>query len=246
MIKIVFFFFIFSLSAHADHGPVHNESGFESEEVLRLFYTQNDFRYMLEIENSQKLEDQDEANFTLGFKYRLFQNLKVGLFYTKAYGQRYEEDWIKPAAANWQWRDTEKRGEDHFTLELSPRYQFSSKLVGELRVSYVYNDFNSDQTLKARPGLTYFLFNKGKPWFNFYLHHEVYQSLNFSKNDIYESWSYLGVQYFADESFLLGPYIATRKTRWASTKTQEAILGNSYNGEVNGFMLGFVANFYFP
>lgn len=245
MIKYLLIFLLLNSNLFADDHGIHDESGLETEQTLRLFYKKNETRYIFEYHRAQRLEDQNLQQFTLGFKHRVLDNLKIGLYYTKALGERYEEDWIKPPGEKWKWFNSNHRDENHFTLELSPRYMFNSRMVGEFRIRYVYNDFNFNQTLKLRPGLTYFLFDQGKPWINLYSHLEVYQSLNFSRNDIYESWLYFGAQYFVSKTFLVGPYLATRHTRWASTSVQESIDPDQYNSRLNGYILGLAANFYY-
>lgn len=242
MIKLLICLIGISTISFAGNTP-NDQEGSAFEQKIRAFYKADDFHFLFEVKMAEEKERDSKQSFRIGAKYRLHPNLKVGLYYNRAFAKRHEEDWGKNPT--WGWQNTKNRGENELIFELSPRMTITSTIIGELRTQLVYNEFNKNQTLKLRPGLTYFIFNKGKPFLNLYFQYELYNSLNFSENITYERWGYIGSLYHVSKSFLIGPYIARRKVRWANTEDFKKITGKSYQIESNTFVLGLASNFYF-
>lgn len=237
MIKL--FWLLLALPVFAAHKAPHSESGSELELTTRLFYRYQKINYLLSLKHSKGLEENNQTSFRFGGKIRLSDNIKAGFYLKRTYGARHEDDWVRQNG-KWQWQDTSKRGENTYIFELYPRFLITDKLVFQNRIWLAYNDFNHQQTLKIRPGLTYFSRN-----INWYFIIDNYLSLNFSRNRLYDRWVYTGFLYHLSKNVLFGPYLAYRWLKWHSTEKTVASGSGSYNVEFKSTVLGLSANLYF-
>ena len=164
-------------------------------------------------------------------RYRVHPSIKVGAGYIREYGNRHDGDWINETGS-WKWRDTDDRGEDLFIAqglfrELIPFFK-DLDLLGEVRVQFELNDFNQQQTLKIRPGLTYFYFDGLAPLFDLTVRYENYYALNFSKQSVYQKWFYFSPRYHFNRRWKIGISYAYVERRWSSTASIEAITSNPF------------------
>lgn len=168
--------------------------------ALRVFKNKKKINYMAEFTQTNISNVNDYKNLEMGGKYRVLRNLKVGAYYSRHF------------------KNTED--ENIGILELSPRFLFDflpgERWVAEFRVRYLENFFRHQSSLRFRPGLTYFWFRNGAPFFNFFGQYEVYRSLDYGARENYAHWLYLGALYHYSKSFQLSPFFsyAIEKTGW--------------------------------
>ena len=114
---------------------------------------------------------------------------------------------------------------------------FLFKILIKLR--YMYNDFNHHQTLKVRPGVTYFWLKQGKPFWNLFGRWERYVPLNFGNHSVYEDWLYLGGLFHKTPSFKPGFFVALKRGYWTPSQQAKVIRpGESYEYTENTVVLG--------
>ena len=234
MIKKLFILFSalqpYLLWAH-HHVPLKQKEEFVGSFHLRYFHKKEDISIFSEINTLTERDSRSFKSFTLGLKHRPFSNLKTGFYYSRRYGLRHDEDWIKENN-EWVWRKTDSRGEDFILIDIAPRFVIDilpgENWVAELRLRTLYNFFNSDITEKIRPGLTYHWFRKGAPFMSFYTHYEWYLPLNYGKENIYERWAYLGFMYYINTNFQIGSYFAHRKVTWRESNAAKNSPNNTF------------------
>jgi hypothetical protein len=247
MIKRFFISIVLLPVLNTSAGNIPTSFDSRNKEInLRGFYRHGNFNTMGEISLRQNELRSDETQYLIGTRYRLYNNLKIGAFYQMTQGLRHEEDWIS-SEGRWQWIDSQDRREDHLILELSPRtildFLPGERWVGELRIRGETNFFNEHNTIKLRPGLNYFWLDHGKPFINIYLQHELYFPLNYSKETIYQQWTYLGILYHLSRHFKLSPYINMGVIKWTNTDNFQGRTGSTYLSEESFTNLGLTLMF---
>lgn len=221
--------------------PPAKQSGFEYGSHLRGFFKyQKKLTGLFDLAYRDELDERRLFSFRLGSYYKLHKNLKLGAFYERQYGKRHDEDWKKsdPATNSWDWVDTKSRGENLFIFDLTPRYSWGDYLA-EIKLRYETNRSNSNSTLKVRPGISYFWFKDGIPFMSFFTQYEMYYALNFSDEQIYEKWLYLGALHHYHKHVKWGGYVAKRTVRWTDYPGfREQIPQTSYRNKVSTTVLG--------
>ena len=145
---------------------------------------------------------------------------KVGAFYGRAYGLRHDEDWIN-VNGQWGWVNTNSRGENLLIGDVSPIGTLGflgENWVGEFKVRYVFDTFNEQQTMIARPSLRYFWLEDDHPFMSFFLQLEGDFPLNYGVQTLYEKWIYLGALYRIADNIDLGGFAAAKWETWGSTQ----------------------------
>jgi hypothetical protein len=161
------------------------------------------------------------VHLMLGSYYRLSKHVKVGAFYQYQRGARHDDDWVQ-VDSGWNWADTKDRGESLLILDVTPRFLMPF-LPGEnwlfmFKTRYLYNAYNSHQTLKLRPGITYFLMPARDPVLNFTINWEFYLALNYSSSTLYSQWPYLEVLYHISPVVKVSGSIGYRVTTWSTSQ----------------------------
>ena len=234
MIKIFIFLFLNSFNLYGNTPSPTNTSNQEFN--LRGFYKLSGLNNMAEYKFRANEKRSNQTLFTLGSRYRLLNNLNIGLFYQLEKGARHVDDWILQEG-RWQWRETEDRAEDNIIIELSPKFLFEflpgERWVFELRTRGKLNLFNDQETIKVRPGLTFYWFKDSSPFMNFYLQHEVYFAMNYGQDTIYQRWTYLGMLYHYSKKLKISPFINFGFERWSNTDSFFRQTGNTYSVKEN-------------
>ena len=197
MIKILLFFIIsFSVFSHhhVENIAGSTEIGYRSS--LRIFKFTDTINYMAEYSRSDIKRQNNYDTLELGGKYRLFRNLKIGLYYSRHFKNQGE-----------RWNN-----EDFIISELSPRYLLNflpgERWVFEFRARYEHNLSVQQHNVKLRPGLTYFWFKDGNPFMNIFLQHEIYHALNYAGEGNLAHWTYLGSLFHYNDKFKWSPFIS--------------------------------------
>lgn len=224
-------------------------SGVEPEATLRLFVKHEPWLLYAEAYGSWQTDNRAYRSILVGSYYRLFDNLKVGAFYMGQQGARHDDDWIKGSDGVWQWANTNSRYESVIVLDASPRASLSflpgKNWVGELKTRYLFDFYDSLQTLVVRPGLTYFWLKGEQPFMSFFLQDEMWFPLNFGSKTIYENWSYLGALYHLSGQVQLGGYGAIKQQFWSSTPAYTSLTGKTWVVEGDSTVIGLLAVFQF-
>ncbi len=235
-----------SHAAPVPPGPV--PTGLEPEMNLRFFLNHEQWIPYLELTAASQTDKRVLKEVTLGSYYQLVDQLKVGVFYRRAYGIRHDEDWVS-VSGQWGWRETDSRGEDFLILDATPRVPLgflgSENLVGELKTRFINNIYNHHQILFVRPGITYFWLKDDQAFMNFFLQYEMQFALNYGPQSITERWLYLGALYKASENFDVGIYNALKWETWGNHTAYTNKGGVAYNTTTQTYVIGLVGIFHF-
>lgn len=235
MIKIFILFFALNLNCYGNNTPSPTNTS-NQEFNLRGFYKFFNLNTMAEYKFRANEKRSNQNFLTLGARYRLLNNLNIGLFYQLEKGARHVDDWILQNNV-WQWRETEDRAEDNIIVELAPKFLFEflpgERWVFELRTRGKLNLFNEQETIKIRPGLTYYWFQEGQPFMSFYLQHEIYFAMNYGQDTIYQRWTYLGMLYHYSKKLKFSPFINFGFERWSNTDSFTKQTGSVYSVREN-------------
>lgn len=234
-------FFLCAAAAQADHFPLEPPKGVvEYEGRVAALFSYGEFDPVLELK--ARLED-EEREFryravTLGSYYRFHRNVKAGAFLRVQQGTRHDDDWIN-LNSGWTWDGTTDRTEVVAIADITPRFQLGF-LPGEnwvlaVKGRYELNTDNMQQSVKLRPGLTYFWIVDRNPLLNVSLAYEAYFPLNFgatleARRDLdfplyrltYERWIYLNLLYHLTPTVKLEASLARRSVTWTDSKDFDA------------------------
>jgi hypothetical protein len=236
------------LANAAPVAPGSIPSGVEPEINLRLFLNHEPFSFYTEITGSSETDHRVFKEVILGSYFQLWDQLRVGFFYRRAYGIRHDEDWVS-VSGRWGWRDSNTRGEDFLILDMTPRvsldFMGGENFVAELKTRFINNTYNHDQTLFVRPGLTYFWLKDDQAFMNFFLQYEMQFALNYGIQSVNERWLYLGALYKACSNFDLGIYNALKWETWGSYADYLNRGGSAYNTTTMTYVIGLLGIFHF-
>ena len=86
MIKILFFSLLFSFPTFGDHHTPDDESpGTTPTAVLRVHHKNGKMLYRFAYEHNTEVAGRTDQRYSLGLRYRFFQNFKAGLYYSRRY-----------------------------------------------------------------------------------------------------------------------------------------------------------------
>jgi hypothetical protein len=159
---------------------------------------------------------------TVGAYYRVIPNLKVGALARVQAGARHDNDVLANAPTNdFVWNDSSRRLEGVLMLDVTPRFQLDffpgSNWVLMLKSRYLYNTWNGDMSILARPELTWFWIVDRDPFLNISLSYEMYFPLNFGSTLIYQSYPWLSVLYHATPELGIEIAGAYKTTTWSTS-----------------------------
>jgi hypothetical protein len=184
---------------------------------------------------------------TVGGYYRVIPNLKVGALYRAQAGVRHDDDVIaNPATLQGEWNDTSQRLESVLMLDVSPRFQLGflpgANWVLMLKGRYLYDVWNGQSSIMARPELTWFWIQGRDPFLNISLGYELYFPLNFGSTTIYQSYPWLSLLYHATPEIGIEVSAAYKTTTWSTSKSWNEQGWGSYSTAINSwaFSLGIV------
>jgi hypothetical protein len=236
--------------ALGDHVPIPPDNNIDYELDFRVFYKTEKFTPMFALKGRWEYEDNlfYYRSLTLGAYYRLTRHLKIGGFYRLQQGARHDDDWIF-TDPGWAWQDTRDRTEHVLIADATPRFLMpfipGRNWVFMFKTRYLYNTYNAQQTLKLRPGVTYFLMPNREPLLNFTFNYELYLALNYSSSLLYEQWPYLEVMYHLSKTVKLGARAAYRITNWSTSEDVIQQGDSPYEVKYRAFVLGAFLNLQF-
>jgi len=187
---------IFSgFSVFANHIPVFDNPGlnYQLRSVLMVDYGRLDPYMEFKLGVDGEKGEIDSLDLMAGAYYRIHNNLKLGAFYQVETGAVHDDDWIF-LNPGWIWQDTSDRIEQSLILDATPRILLPGNLgkstVASLKLRYVYNFFNGQQKIMAKPGINYFYLKDREPIWNAGLYYSIYFPLNFGTTLVPISHSY--------------------------------------------------------
>jgi hypothetical protein len=231
-----------------DHVPILNTlKNPVLETQLRVFKKLGNDSVWLELINRDETQTEPFKSFTLGYRYRLNQNWKVGIAYSHRYGVRHDDDWIW-RAGEWVWRDTKNRQTPtaifetiyrRYLLVLPGTNIFEARLRAEGQLD------DGKQLARLRYGINKFIKPfKGKQTILF-LKHELYSPLNYGKTLIYENWIYLGVSQQVSKRTFVMLNLAYAKTTWSDTIDFRLRENETYQDSIERKVIQVGLNLYF-
>ena len=216
-IVVLLFFLVFSNLFSSHHIP-GEESGGNHNETENTFYFQGRLALLLNYNNWNPVfsvlgdynwehKEISYKSITTGTYYRLFHNLKIGVFYILQAGALHNNDWVNGSDNLWRWEDTSKRFENLLSIDLSPRFLLKNipgrNWVLIIKSRYFYNFHNDNQSLLLRPGLTYFYILEREPVLNISGNYGTYLNFNNPDSLIYKHGPYLNLLYHLTSNFKL-------------------------------------------
>jgi len=117
-------------------------------------------------------------------------------------------------------------------LDVSPRFQLGflpgANWVLMLKGRYLYNAWNGQMSIMARPELTWFWIKDRDPFLNISLSYEMYFPLNFGTTLIYQSYPYLSLLYHATPELGIELAGAYKTTVWSTSTSWATAAGGSW------------------
>lgn len=231
LLLILFSSFTFSVSKIPS-----DKQGTENGIDLRILKKLNDFILIAENKNRKELLDQDYHQVLLGTYYRLNKNLRFGIFAQAEQGLRWDGDWIKNSA--WEWQNISGRWDFSTIADATYADKISSLFSWEWKNRFLYYHSRESLLLKTRPGLRYFFLKENRPWWQLYTEFEAYVPVNYGVNAIYETWIYFGGLYQLTDELSIGPMIALRE-RWFHAYPQfESKTGEKFRANFSSTYVG--------
>jgi hypothetical protein len=239
-----------SALAGAQHVPTYAQGEVELQSRAQLVAKVGAWDVLAELMG--KLHDtvtplRSYESVTVGGYYRLIPNLKVGALARVQAGGRHDDDVIANLTTNqWDWNDTSSRLEGVLMLDVSPRFKLDflpgANWVLMLKSRYLYNTWNGQMSIMARPELTWFWIQDRDPFVNVSLSYELYFPLNFGGTPIYQSYPYLTVLWHATPEIGIELAGAYKTTVWSTSASWKTAAWDSYSTPVNtwAFSLGVV------
>jgi hypothetical protein len=231
--KTVAVFALFMLAAaggFAQTSPEPPEGIVELQGRTQLIANIGDVDLMVEgLGRSEHVDTalQSLESLTVGGYYRLLKNMKIGAFYRLQAGAHHDSDWAHiPISAppwwEWGWKDASSRLEHLLMLDVSPRFLLDflpgQNWVLMLKGRYIYNTFENQMSILARPELTWFWIQDRVPLLNVSLSYEAYFPLNFGETLLYQGYPYVNLLWHASPDWMLELGGAYKTTAWSTTE----------------------------
>jgi hypothetical protein len=247
-----------AVTAGAQHNPPFSPGDIELQSRAQLVASIGSWDVLTELLGRLDGLDTPLHSFesvTVGGYYRVLPNLKVGALYRLQAGARHDNDVIAdPVTKQGAWNDTSQRLESVLMVDVSPRFTLGflpgngkSAFSGDnwvfmLKGRYLYNTWNGQMSVMARPELTWFWIRDRDPLLNVSLSYEMYFPLNFGTTLIYQGYPYLSLLYHAAPELGIELAGAYKTTVWSTSESWASAGWASYSTPVQSwtFSLGVV------
>jgi hypothetical protein len=221
-----------SLIARAEPPPIAPALAVAPEGDLRALVKKDWVTYFAEFKARQDFDGLRFRSVMVGPYFNYWDHLRLGIFYQQQTGWRYETDWEKVDGV-WRWDQANGRTEHMLVLDVTPRTELAfmpGEWLAELKLRYRFSSLNHQQTLVARPGLTYAWKRDDATLLDLFLQAEFYFQMNFGLSDLAETWLYLGALHPVSQAFQFGGFGALRSAHWETpgnnvTIAQSFVLG---------------------
>jgi hypothetical protein len=236
--------------AQAQHVPIFPQGDVELQSRAQLVLNTGSWDMLAEL--TGKLHDtstplRSYESVTVGGYYRVIPNLKVGALARLQAGTRHDDDVIaNQITQQWDWSDSSTRLEAVLMLDVTPRFKLDflpgANWVLMVKGRYLYNTWNGQMSIMARPELTWFLMQDRDPFLNISLSYEMYFPLNFGSTLIYQSYPYLTLLWHATTELGIELAGAYKTTVWSTSASWQTAAWSPYSTPVTtwAFSLGVV------
>lgn len=235
--------FLAAAAGHANHVPSAPEGVVDVEGRVAALLSHGDFDPLVELRARVEEGELGPRALTLGSYYRLHRNVKAGAFVRLQQGVRRDDDWIEPSPGVWEWEDAGERTEIVAVADVTPRFQLGflpgGNWVLAVKGRYELNTDDLRQSIKVRPGLTWFWIVDRNPLLNASLAWEAYIPLNFGSTLLYEQWAYLDLLYHLTPTVKLEASFARRVVTWTDSSDFDASAPTeSYEVDAGSWVVG--------
>lgn len=209
-------------AASAAPAPASGRAGAEYEAAERLFLRAGPAQPLLELSQRWQYEQRRPYSALMAGGYaRAARWLKVGAFYKLQHGARHDDDWTRDALGQWAWRDTARRPEHLWILDVSPRAALpwlpGRTWTGLLKLRYERNTTFHESVLRVEPELDWFWLDGLTPRATLSLRHETAFALDFGERRVWQRWTYAAALWHARPWLSLGPNVGYREEVWSTS-----------------------------
>ncbi len=214
MINFLLALLLLAQAGHThDHVPEDGATYVLPELRLRAIGKKEDYTWITELLVRQGLNKQTQYHGVVGGRYRLSENIRLGLHYRGQKNQRNNENWVQDHYG-WRFNEEHNDWESIVYPELSLRFLLSSRIRLELREHYEWNLLFSQQGVRHRTTLDYFFGVQSSNPKSLYFSNEIFLPTNYSRQQINEMWNYLGYRFGLTDRKSLGISIAYVEWTW--------------------------------
>ncbi len=247
---VITFLAAVTAGVNGQHLPIFPQGVVELQSRAQLVANGGQWDILAELVG--KLNDLDSPirsfeSVTVGGYYRVIPNLKIGALARLQAGARHDEDLLADLGTNnLAWNDTSTRLEGVLMLDVSPRFKLDflpgANWLLMLKGRYLYNTWNGQMSIMARPELTWFWIQDRDPFLNISLSYEMYFPLNFGSAPIYQSYPYVTVLWHTTPEIGIELAGAYKSTVWSTSTSWLAAGWGTYSTQENSwaFSLGVV------
>jgi hypothetical protein len=227
--------------------PASEKSDMNPYGVFRLFKKIDDKHKAVSSVFYRKDDDRNVFGADLSLRRKVNKYVQYGIEADLRSGIRHDDDWIVENGS-WKWED-----ESDLELGTSLFLKFKRGLyflpgtnwVGEINLKTHNNWSETLLTLKPELKLTYIHFKDGKPLYNIYTKYQSYVPLNYSSEDIYQRWLYIGTMLHWKKKLKPFIFVALNKATWTKSEEIEKQKPNQdYKADSELSYLGIGLNYY--
>ncbi len=247
----IFLLLITSSIALAAHIPQGQEKRDGNPYFISRFFKKIDNIHTIATTVEYRKEDsRNEATTILSLRRNVSRFVQYGFEADFNYGHRHDNDWqLSSETGTWAWKKSSENLDFGSSLFLKLRRDFTlgEKLFSaSLNVKTHNNWTKTLLTLKPEATITYHHFSGGEHKYNIYFKNSYYIPLNYSSEDIYLKWYYLGWIFNYSKQVKPFAFIAYKEQVW--TKSKDFKLNHpeeNYSQESKLTYLGIGFNYYF-
>lgn len=171
--------------------------------------------------------------------------VQYGLETDVSKGLRHDEDWDL-VNGKWKWRDGELEFSSALFLKLKRDFYIGEKtFTASVNIKTQNNWTKTLLTLKPEFVLTYHHFNEGIHKFNIYIKSTYYIPFNYSDEDIYASWYYVGFMHNYSKKIKPFIFYAIKEQTWTATDKYKEEQLEEYKSKSTLSYVGLGLNYYF-
>lgn len=245
-ISILLAFFSFSTLA-SYYVPASEKKDFNPYGVFRVFKKVDQKHKFVSSFFYRKDNDRNVMGADFSLRRKVSKNIQYGIEADIRSGIRHDNDWILENGS-WVWKD-EKDAEFGASLFLKFKkglyFLPGTNWVGEINFKTHNNWSETLLSLKPEASLTYIHFENGKPLYNIYTKYQAYIPLNYSSEDIYSKWLYIGSMLHWKKNMKPFIFVALKKETWTkSEEIEKAKPNQDYKSESELSYIGIGLNYY--
>lgn len=248
----IFLILITSSLVIAGHLPSTTEKkDFNPYLISRFFKTINNEHTIVTTIDYRKDDDRNTFSGEISLRRNISRFVQYGLEVDLTDGLRHDEDWVikNKESGDWQWKEGDLEFGSTLFLKLKRDFYISERTFSVSANIKTHNNWtNTLLTLKPEFNLTYHHFNNGVHKFNIYLKNTYYIPFNYSDEDIYTTWYYLGYVHNYSKQLKPAFFIAIKDQTWTPSdkyKETHPLESEQYKVKSTLSYIGIALNFYY-